>query len=115
MKLPRRRQFLRLAAGVAALPVLSRIARAQAYPVRAVRIVVGFPAGGGADIITRIIGKWLSGRLGQPVVVENRPGGGSNLAAQAVINSQADGYTLLVATGSNAVNATFYKSLPFNF
>jgi len=92
-----------------------RIARAQAYPVRAVHIVVGFPAGGGADILARIIGKWLSERLGQSVVVENRPGGGSNLAAQAVINSQADGYTLLVATGSNAVNATFYESLPFNF
>jgi len=114
MKLPRR-QFLHLAAGASALPAVSRVAWAQAYPTRPVRLIVGFPPGGATDIVARIIGQALSERLGQAVVVENRPGGGSNLAAQAVINSQPDGYTLLVATGSNAVNATFYESLPFNF
>jgi tripartite-type tricarboxylate transporter receptor subunit TctC len=114
MRLPRR-QFLHLAAGAAVLSASPRIARAQAYPTRPVRLVVGFPPGGATDIVARVIGQALSERLGQPVVVENRPGGGSNLAAQAVINSAPDGYTLLVATGSNAVNATFYETLPFNF
>jgi tripartite-type tricarboxylate transporter receptor subunit TctC len=114
MKLPRR-QFLHLAAGAAALPTVPRIATAQAYPTRPVRLIVGFPPGGATDIVARIIAQALTERLGQPIVVENRPGGGSNLAAQAVINSPPDGYTLLVATGSNAVNATFYDLLPFNF
>jgi tripartite-type tricarboxylate transporter receptor subunit TctC len=114
MRLPRR-NFLHLAAGAAALPFVSRISWAQAYPTRPIRLIVGFPPGGATDVVARIIGQWLSERFGQPVIVENRPGGGSNLAAQVVISSQADGYTLLVATGSNAVNATFYESLPFNF
>jgi tripartite-type tricarboxylate transporter receptor subunit TctC len=114
MKLPRR-QFLHLAAGAAALPAVSRFAWAQAYPTRPVRLVVGFPPGGATDVVARIMGQRLSERLGHPLVVENRPGGGSNVAAQAVINSPPDGHTLLVATGSNAVNATFYESLPFNF
>jgi tripartite-type tricarboxylate transporter receptor subunit TctC len=114
MKLPRR-NFLHLAVGAAAMPVISRVGWAQAYPIRPVRLIVGFPPGGATDLVARIIGQWLSERFGQPVIVENRPGGGSNLAAQAVISSQPDGYTLLVATGSNAVNATFYESLPFNF
>jgi tripartite-type tricarboxylate transporter receptor subunit TctC len=112
---PRRREFLRLALGAAALSGTSRLAWAQAYPSRPIRLVVGFPPGGATDIVARIVGQSLSERLGQPVVVENRTGGGSNIAAQAVVNSAPDGYTLLVATGSNAVNATFYESLPFNF
>jgi tripartite-type tricarboxylate transporter receptor subunit TctC len=112
---PARRKFLRLAAGAAALPFAPGLARAQAYPTRPVHLIVGFPPGGGADIAARITGQWLSERLGQPFVIENRPGGGSNIAAAAVINSRPDGYTLLLATGSNAVNATFYASLPFNF
>jgi tripartite-type tricarboxylate transporter receptor subunit TctC len=98
MKLPRR-QFLHLAASAAALPAVSRIARAQAYPSRPVRLIVGFPPGGGADTAARIIGPWLSQRLGQPVVIENRPGASSTLAAQAVVNSPPDGYTLLLLGG----------------
>src|SRR6266436_4352192 len=97
MKLPRRR-FLHLAAA-AALPAVSRIAWAQAYPTRPVRWIVGFPPGGGADTVARIIGPWLSQRLGQPVVIENRPGASSTLAAQAVVNSPPDGYTLLSLGG----------------
>jgi tripartite-type tricarboxylate transporter receptor subunit TctC len=115
VKLPHRRQFLRLAVGAAALPVISRTARAQTYPTRPVRLIVGFAPGGVTDIVARIMGQWLSERLGQQLVIENRAGGGSNIAAQAVINAPADGYTLLLVTGSNAVNATFYDSLPFNF
>jgi tripartite-type tricarboxylate transporter receptor subunit TctC len=114
MKLPRR-QFLHLAAGAVALPTISRIASAQTYPTRPVRLIVGFAPGGVTDIVARIMGQWLSVRLGQQVIIENRTGGGSNIAAQAAINSPADGYTLLMATGSNAVNATFYDTLPFNF
>src|SRR5262245_54005380 len=95
MKLPRRK-FLHLAAGAAALPAVSRIARAQAYPSRPVRIVVGFAPGGPSDIITRLIGQWLSERLGQPFVIENRPGGGTNIATEAVVRAPADGYTLLM-------------------
>jgi len=110
-----RRKFLHLAAAAAALPPVTGVANAQAYPTRPLRLVVGFPAGGGTDIVARLIGQSLSERLGQPIVVENKSGGGSNLAAQAVISSPPDGYTLLAATGSNAVNATFYASLPFNF
>jgi tripartite-type tricarboxylate transporter receptor subunit TctC len=113
MKLPRRR-FLRLAAGAAALPAVSRIARAQTYPSRPVRSIVGFGAGTAADVVARLIGQWLSERLGQPFVVENRPGAGSNMGAQAVVRAPADGYTLLLVTTTNAVNATLYNNLDFN-
>ena len=109
-----RRQFLRLAAA-AMLPALSRLARAQPYPARPVRIIVGFPAGGGVDITARLIGQWLSERLGQQFVVENRPGAGSNIAAEAVVRAPPDGYTLFLATPANALNATLYESLSFNF
>jgi len=116
MKLPHRRQFLQLAAGAAAVPAVARIARAQAYPTRPVRIVVGFPAGGGADIVARLIGQWLSERLGQQFIVENRPGAGSNIAAEAVVRAPPDGYTLLLVTlPTNAINAALYDKLSFNF
>ena len=95
MKLPRR-TFLHLAAGAAALPAVSHIAWAQTYPTRPVRIVVGFPPGGGADITARLIGQWLSERLGQPFIIDNRPGAGSNIATEAVVRAPADGYTLLL-------------------
>ncbi len=111
-----RRQFLQLAAGAAAVPAVARIARAQAYPTRPVRIVVGFPAGGGADIVARLIGQWLSERLGQQFIVENRPGAGSNIAAEAVVRAPPDGYTLLLVTlPTNAINAALYDKLSFNF
>ena len=114
MKLPRR-TFLHLAAGAAALPVVSRVARAQAYPSRPVRIVVGFAPGGAFDIVARLIGQWLSERLGQPFVIENRPGGGGNIATEAVVRAPADGYTLLLVGVPNAINATLYQKLNFNF
>src|SRR5262245_9990756 len=114
MKLPRR-NFLHLAAGAAALPAVSRIARAQAYPTRPVRIIVGFPAGGGSDIIARLMGLYLSERLGQPFIIENRPGAGSNIATEAVVRAPPDGYTLLLVTAPNAINATLYDKLNFNF
>jgi tripartite-type tricarboxylate transporter receptor subunit TctC len=114
MKLPRR-TFLHLAAGAAALPVLSRIAWAQAYPSRPVRIIVGYPAGGGVDITGRLIGQWLSERLGQPFVIENRPGANSNIATETVVRAAPDGHTLLLATAANAGNATLYDKLNFNF
>jgi len=115
MKLPRR-TFLHLAAGAAALSAMSRVAMAQAYPSRPVRIVVGFPAGGGADIVARLIGQWLSERLGQQFIVENRPGAGSNIAAEAVVRAPPDGYTLLLVTlPTNAINAALYDKLSFNF
>jgi tripartite-type tricarboxylate transporter receptor subunit TctC len=114
MKLPRR-QFLHLAAGAAALPAVSRIAWAQTYPTRPVRIIVGFPPGGGSDILARLMGQWLSERLGQPFIIDNRPGAGSNIATEAVVRAAADGYTLLLVTGANAVNATLYEKLNFNF
>jgi len=114
MKLPRR-HFLSLAAGAAALPVVSRIARAQAYPTRPVRMIVGYPAGGGVDFTARLIGQWLSERLGQPFVVENRLGAGSNIATEAVVRAASDGYTLLLVTPANAINATLYDKLNFNF
>jgi tripartite-type tricarboxylate transporter receptor subunit TctC len=115
MKLPHRRQFLYLAAGAAALPVAPHVARAQAYPTRPVRIVVGFGAGGAIDITARIIGQWLSERLGQQFIVENRPGAASNLATEAVVRGLADGYTLLMVNSSAATNATLYPNLNFNF
>jgi tripartite-type tricarboxylate transporter receptor subunit TctC len=114
MKLPRRR-VLHLAAGAAALPAFSRIARAQAYPARPVRIVVGFPPAGGADIFARLIGQWLSERLGQQFIIENRPGAASNIATEAVVRAPADGYTLLLITNPNVINATLYDKLHYNF
>ena len=114
MKLPRR-TFLHLAAGTAALPALSRIARAQAYPSRPVRVVVGAPPGGGHDIVARLMAQWLSERLGQPFVIDNRPGGSENIATEAVVRSSADGYTILLVTGTNAINTTLYEKLSFNF
>ena len=114
MKLPRR-NFLHLAAGAAALPAVSRIAWAQNYPSRPVRIIVGFAPGGGADIIARLIGQWLSERLGQPFIIDNRPGAGANIGTEAVVRAPADGYTLLMVGGWNAINATLYAKLNFNF
>ena len=113
MKLPRRR-FLHLATGAAALPVVPRIARAQSYPMRPVRWIVGFPPGGGADTVTRILGQWLSERLGQQVIIENRPGASTNIAAQAVINSPPDGYTLLFYGASTLINTSMFPNLPFD-
>jgi tripartite-type tricarboxylate transporter receptor subunit TctC len=113
MKLPRRR-FLHLAVGAAALSTNSRIASAQSYPTRPVRIIVPLPAGGAADIVARIIGRWLE-RLGQPVIVENKPGAGTNVGVQAVLNAPPDGYTLLLAGTASAINAALYEQLPFNF
>jgi tripartite-type tricarboxylate transporter receptor subunit TctC len=110
-----RRRFLRLAAVAAALPAVSRIANAQAYPARPVRLVVGFPAGGSADIVARLIGQWLSDRLGQPFVIENRPGAGSNIGTEAVVRAPADGYTLLMVSAANVTNASLYDGLNFNF
>src|SRR6266478_4041009 len=112
MKLPRR-NFLHLAAGAAALPALSRIARAQTYPTRPVRIIVGQAAGSGSDIAARLLGQRLSERLGQPFVVENRPGAGGNIATEAVVRALPDGYTLLLVTAANAINATLYDKLSF--
>ena len=113
VKLPRRK-FLHLAAGAAALPAVSRVAWAQAYPSRPVRWIVGFPPGGGADTVTRIVGQWLSERLGQQVIIENRPGASTNIAAQAVINSPPDGYTLLYYGASTLINASMFPNLPFD-
>src|SRR5499433_161508 len=109
MKLPHRRQFLHLAAGAAALPVASRFAFAQAYPTRPVRIMVGFAAGSTSDIYARLVGQWLSERLAQPFVVENRPGAGGNIGTAAVVNAPPDGYTLLMIASANAINATLYE------
>ena len=114
MKLPRR-SFLGLAAGAAAFPAASRMASAQAYPSRPVRIVVGYAAGGGQDILARLIGQWLSERLGQSFIIENRPGGGANIATEAVVRAPPDGYTLLTVGPAHAVNATLYDKLNFNF
>ena len=114
MKLPRR-QFLHLAAGAAALPAVSRIAWAQAYPARPVRIIVPFPAGQATDSIARLMGQSLSERLGQPFVIENRTGAGGNIGTESVVRAAPDGYTLLLVGVSNAMNATLYKKLNFNF
>jgi tripartite-type tricarboxylate transporter receptor subunit TctC len=114
MKLPRR-QFLHLSAGAAALPSLSRVAWAQAYPSRPVHIIVPFGPAGATDITARLIGQWLSERLGQPFIIENRPGGGGNIGTEAVVRAPTDGYTLLLVGGWNAINATLYDKLNFNF
>jgi tripartite-type tricarboxylate transporter receptor subunit TctC len=114
MKLPRR-SFLRLATGAAALLTVPHIVRAQSYPTRPVRVIVGFAAGGSADIVARLIGQWLSERLDQPFVIENRPGAASNMAADAVAKAPPDGYTLLCASVANAINATIYNKVNFNF
>ena len=114
MNLPRR-QFLHLAAGAAALPAVSRFAWAQAYPTRPVRIVVPFTPGGTADVVARLISQQLSERLGQPFVVENRAGAGTNIATEAVVKSAPDGYTLLVVDASPAINTTLYHNLNFFF
>jgi tripartite-type tricarboxylate transporter receptor subunit TctC len=114
MKLPRR-TFLHLAAGAAAFPAVSRFAWAQTYPTRPVRIIVGFAAGGGSDITARLIGQWLSERLGRSFLVENRPGAGGNIGAEAVVRAPPDGYTLLLAGSANAINATLYDKLNFDF
>ncbi len=114
MKLPRR-HFLRLAAGASALPAISRFAWGQSYPSRPVRIIVGFAAGGPNDILARLIGQWLSQRLAQQFVIENRPGAGSNIATEAVVRAPPDGYTLLLVGSPNAINATLYDNQNFNF
>src|SRR6516164_8484939 len=114
MKLPRRK-FLHLAAGAAALPAVSGFAWAQAYPSRPVRWIVGFAPGGGNDIVARLMGQWLSERTGQQFIIENRPGGGTNIATEAVVKALPDGYTLLLASSSNASNAALYDNLSFNF
>jgi tripartite-type tricarboxylate transporter receptor subunit TctC len=114
MKLPRR-QFFHLAAGAAVLPAVPRIASAQTYPTRSVRLVVGYAAGGGTDITARLIDQWLSERLNQQFVIENRGGAGTNIGTEAVVRAPPDGYTLLLATGANAINATLYEKLNFNF
>ena len=114
MKLPRR-NFLHLAAGAAALPAVSRIARAQTYPSRPIRVIVPFAAGGQSDILARLIGQWLSERLGQPFVIENRPGAAANIGTEAVVRAPPDGYTLLLVSTTNAINATLYDKLNFNF
>src|SRR4051794_39110140 len=110
-----RRQFLRLAAGVAALPTCSHFAWAHAYPSAPVRLIVGYAAGSSADIFARLIGQRLSERFGQQFIIENRPGAGTNIATEAVVRSAPDGYTLLLASPANAINATLYEKLNFNF
>jgi tripartite-type tricarboxylate transporter receptor subunit TctC len=115
MKLPRRNFLHLLAAGAAALPAVSRVAWAQAYPTRPVRIIIGFAAGGVVEIVARLIGQSLSERLGQPFIIESRPGAASNIATEAVVRAPPDGYTLLLVTAANAINATSYEKLNFNF
>jgi tripartite-type tricarboxylate transporter receptor subunit TctC len=110
-----RRVFLRMATGAATLPALSHTIRAQAYPNRPVRMIVGFAAGGGGDTLMRLMGQWLSERLGQPFIVENRPGAGTNIAAEVVARAPADGHTLLYVSPASAINATLYRTLSFNF
>jgi tripartite-type tricarboxylate transporter receptor subunit TctC len=114
LKLARRR-FLYLAAGAAALPAVSPIATAQTYPTRPVRFIIGYPAGGSADLTARLLGQWLSERLGQPFVIESRPGAGTNIATETVVNAPPDGYTLLLVAPANAINATLYEKLNHNF
>src|SRR6266496_5868864 len=114
MKLPRR-TFLHLAAGAAALPAVSRFAWAQTYPTKPVRILVGFAPGGGVDIMARLIGQWLSERLGQPFVIENRPVAGTNIGTEAVVRAPADGHTLLYVAAGNLISPSLYERLTFNF
>src|SRR5260370_2978184 len=114
MKLPRR-QFLHLAAGAAALPAVTRIARAQSYPAKPVHLIVGFGPGGAPDILARLLGPWLSERLGQPFIVENRPGASTNIATEAVVRAAPDGYILLVTSPPNVVNPSPYAHPNFNF
>jgi tripartite-type tricarboxylate transporter receptor subunit TctC len=111
---PSRRKFLNLAAGAIALPAVSRIAWAQAYPTRPLRIIAGFPAGSTTDIVSRLIGQWLQERLGQACIIENRPGAGGNIATEAAVRAPPDGYTLLLVSSSHAINATVYDNLKFN-
>src|SRR6188508_3613726 len=115
MKLRHRRRFLHLAAGAAALPFAPHLAKAQVYPSRPVRIVVGFPPGGPTDIAARLIGQSLSERLGQQFVIENRPGAGSNIGTEAAVRSPADGYTLLISGSNAAINPSLFANLNFNF
>jgi tripartite-type tricarboxylate transporter receptor subunit TctC len=114
MRFPRR-SFLRLAGAAVALPAVSRLAGAQAYPARSVRLIIGYPPGGSADITARLMTQWLTERLGQSFIVESRPGGGTNIATEAVINAPPDGYTLLLVAPANAINATLYEKLNHNF
>src|SRR5258708_7707372 len=115
MKLPHRRQFLHLAAGAAALPAIPRVARAQSYPTKPVRIIFGLASGSAGDILARLIGQWLSERLGQPFVIENRVGAGGTLAAEAVVRAPPDGYTLLACGSPDTINATLNDKLNFVF
>ena len=114
MKFPRR-QFLQLAAGAALLPAVSSIAKAQGYPARPIRLIIGYTPGGSADLTARLMGQWLSERLGQSFVIENRPGGGTNIATEAAVRADPDGYTFLLVAPANAINATLYGKLNFNF
>src|SRR4051794_15764242 len=114
IELPRR-QFLRVAAGAAALPVVSRIAQAQSYPIRPIRLLVGYSAGGPTDITARLIGQYLSTSLGQPVIIDNRPGASSTIATQAAVNAAADGYTLILLGVWETINATLYSNIKYNF
>ena len=115
VKLPHRRQFLHLAAGAASIPAVSRIARAQAYPTRPVRVIVGVAAGGGTDVVARLIGQSLSERLGQQFLIENRPGAGGNIGTEIVVRASPDGYMLMLAISANAINASLYDKRNFNF
>src|SRR6266704_6570253 len=110
-----RRRFLQLVGGAAALPAASRAACAQTYPARPVRIVVGYAPAGATDILARLIGQWLSERLGQQFIIENRPGAGSNIGTEAVVNAPPDGYTLVLASSANVINMALYDKLNFNF
>src|SRR5205807_6004660 len=114
VKLPRRK-FLRLAAGAVALPVVSHVASAQAYPSRPVRMIVGFAPGSAPDIVARLTGQWLSDRLGQPFLIENRPGAASNIGTEAVVRAEPDGYTIQMTVSTNVFNTTLYTNLKFNF
>jgi tripartite-type tricarboxylate transporter receptor subunit TctC len=110
-----RREFLHLAAGAAVLPAFSGIAKAETYPARPVHLIIGYTPGGSADLTARLMGQWLSARLGQQFIIENRPGGGTNIATEAAVRAAPDGYNLLLAAPANAINATLYEKLSFNF